>query len=103
MVLDTSAIIATVAKEADSLLFQNAMLGSTPLVMSAVTVLESKIVLHSRHGKAAVQAFEEMLEHAGIVIAPFDAQMAVLAFDAFRRYGLRLGESARQVLAVQGT
>ncbi len=28
-----------------------------------------------------------MLDHAGIVIAPFDAQMAELAFDAFRGYG----------------
>lgn len=28
-----------------------------------------------------------MLEHASIVITPFDVHMSELAFDAFRRYG----------------
>jgi len=87
MVLDTSAIIAAIAREPDVIRFENATVGATSLEMSAVSVLESKIILHSRHGKAAVEAFDEMLVEARIVIVPFDAEMAQLAFDAFRRYG----------------
>lgn len=50
MVLDTSAIVAAIAKEPDFIRFQNAMLHATSLEMSAVTVPESRIVLHSRYG-----------------------------------------------------
>ncbi len=76
MVLDTSAIIAAIAMEPDAIRFRSAILGATSLAISAVTVLESKIVLQSRHGKAAVDAFDQMLEGAGIAIVPFDAPMA---------------------------
>lgn len=95
MVLDTSAIIAAIAMEPDAIRFRSAILGATSLAISAVTVLESKIVLQSRHGKAAVDAFDQMLEGAGIPIVPFDAPMAQLAFDAFRRYGKGQGHPAQ--------
>ncbi len=87
MVLDTSAIVAAIAMEPDAVRFRAAMLGATSLAMSAAAVLESRIVLRSRHGDAAVDAFDQMLDGAGIAIVPFDAPMAQLAFNAFRRYG----------------
>ena len=87
MLLDTSAVVATIANEPSAVRYQTAMLGAASLVMSAVTVLESRIVLYSRHGKAAFEAFDDMLKEAEIEIAPFDAQLAELAFEAFRRYG----------------
>jgi ribonuclease VapC len=95
MVLDTSAIVAAIAKEPDAARFQNAMLGATSLAISAVSVLENRIVLHARHGKEAVEAFDEMLEQAAVAIQPFDAQMARTAFDAFRRYGKGQGHPAQ--------
>jgi ribonuclease VapC len=78
MILDTSAIVAAIANEPDAIRFQNAMLEATALVVSAITVLECRIVLQSRHGAAAVGAFDEMLGRTGIAIAPFDAEMAQL-------------------------
>lgn len=95
MVLDTSAIVAVIASEPDAIRYRSAMLGATSLAMSAVAVLESKIVLRSRHGEAAVDAFNQMLEGAGIEIVPFGAPTAELAFDAFRRYGKGQGHPAR--------
>jgi ribonuclease VapC len=95
MVLDTSAIVAVIASEPDAIQYRSAMLGATSLAMSAVAVLESKIVLRSRHGEAAVEAFNQTLEGAGIEIVPFGAPMAELAFDAFRRYGKGQGHPAR--------
>jgi ribonuclease VapC len=95
MILDTSAIIAAIANEPDSARFQNAMLGAAALAMSSITVLETRIALYSRHGEAAVAEFDEMAESAGIVIVPFDGELARAAFDGFRRYGKGQGHPAQ--------
>jgi ribonuclease VapC len=95
MVLDTSAIIAAIADEPDGAGFQQAMLGAASLTISSVTVLETRIVLQSRHGDEAVHEFDEMLDNAGIVVVPFDAEMAETAFQAFRRYGKGRGHPAQ--------
>ena len=95
MILDTSAIVATIAREPDAARFQNARLGAHALAMSAVTAQESRIVLHARYGAAAVEAFEEMIEGAQIEIVPFDMRMANSAFAAFRRCGKGQGDPAQ--------
>jgi ribonuclease VapC len=95
MVLDTSAVIAAIANEPDGLSFQQAMLGAASLAISSVTVLEARIVLQSRHGDEAVREFDQMLENAGVVVVPFDAEMAETAFQAFRRYGKGRGHPAQ--------
>src|SRR5258708_16374789 len=94
-VLDTSAIIASITNEQDSSRIQAAMLGAESLLISSVTVLETRIVLFARLGLDAVGLFEELLENAGIVVVPFDGEMAKAAFDAFRRYGKGKGHPAR--------
>jgi ribonuclease VapC len=66
MILDTSAIVATIANEPDRSRFQDRMLGAPSLAISSVTVLETRIVLQSRQGAEADQAFDAMLENAGI-------------------------------------
>jgi ribonuclease VapC len=95
MVLDTSAIIATITNEQDSSRFQSAMHGAESLLMSSVAVLETRMVLFARLGLDAVFLFEEMLEKAGIVVVPFDDEMARAAFDAFRHYGKGQGHPAQ--------
>ena len=95
MVLDTSAIIATITNEQDSSQFRAAMLSAESLLISSVTVLETKIVLFGRLGLDAVALFEELLEKAGIVVVPFDDEMAKTAFDAFRRFGKGQGQPAQ--------
>lgn len=95
MVLDTSAIISTVANEPDSPRYRAAMLGADSLSMSAVAVLETKIVLFARMGPAAVNLFDELLEKSGIVVVPFDDVMVRAAFGAFRRFGKGRGHPAQ--------
>jgi ribonuclease VapC len=95
MILDTSAIIATIANEPDRGRFQDRMLVAPSLSISSVTALETRIVLQSRQGAEAVRAFDEMLDNAGIIIVPFDAEMAAAAFDAFLRYGKGQGHPAQ--------
>src|SRR5437870_4782622 len=87
MVLDTSAVVATITNEPDSSRFQAAMRGAESLLISSVAVPETRIVLFARLGPDAVGQFDELLENAGIVVVPFDEEMARGAFDAFRRFG----------------
>ena len=87
MVLDTSAIVASITNELDSSRFRAAMLGADSLLISSVAVLETRIVLLARLGSDAVGLFEELLVNGGIVVVPFDGEMAKAAFDAFRRFG----------------
>ena len=63
MVLDTSAIIATIANEQESARFRAAMLGAENLLISSVAVLETRIVLFARLGPDAVGLFEALLEN----------------------------------------
>jgi ribonuclease VapC len=95
MILDTSAIIAAIAGEPDHARFQDAMLDAEALAMSASTALETRIVLYSRYGEAAVADFDEMLKSADIVVVPFDDALARAAFDGFRRYGKGQGRPAQ--------
>ena len=93
MVLDKSAIIASITNELDSSRFRAAILGADSLLISSVAVLETRIVLLARLGSDAVGLFEELLENGGIVVVPFDGEMAKAAFDAFRRFGKGQGAS----------
>lgn len=95
MVLDTSAIIATITNEIDGSRYRAAMLGADGLSISAVAVLETRVVLLARLGAKAVTLFDEMLVAAGIVVVPFDDEMAKAAFDAFRRFGKGQGHPAQ--------
>jgi ribonuclease VapC len=95
MVLDTSAIIAAITNEQDVPRFREAMLNSETLLMSSVTALETRIVLFARLGPDAVGLFEQLLENAGIVVVPFDDEMARSEFDAFCRFGKGQGHPAQ--------
>ena len=48
-----------------------------------------------RLGLDAVGLFYELLENVGIVVVPFDEEMAEAAFDAFRRFGKGQGHPAQ--------
>ena len=54
--------------------------------MSAVSLLETRIVLFSRLGSNAMTTFDELIARAGIVVEPFDESLASAAFDAVRKY-----------------
>ena len=95
MVPDTSAIIAAITNEGDSSRFRAAMLGAESLLISSVAVLETRLVLFARLGLDAAGLFEELLDNAGIVVVPFDDEMARAAFDAFRRFGKGQGHAVQ--------
>jgi ribonuclease VapC len=95
MIVDTSAIVATIANEPDCQHFRNAILAAESLVMLSITVLETRIVLASRYGEEAVAEFDEIVEKFSIIVVPFDEELTRVAFDGFRRYGKGQGHPAQ--------
>src|SRR5215216_6828005 len=95
MVIDTSAIIASIADEPDSALYRNAIKGAAGRLISAVTLLETQIVLFARFGPTAVATLGELIDQAAITVVPFDKKLAQAAFDAFRQYGKGQGHPAQ--------
>jgi len=95
MVIDTSAIFAAIAGEPDAGLYRDAILSAPLRLMSAATLLETKIVLFARKGETSLPILHELIERAGVVVVPFDAQMAEAAFAAFSVYGKGQGHRAQ--------
>jgi ribonuclease VapC len=95
MVIDTSAVFAAITGEPDSGVYRNAIISVPIRPISAVTVLETQIVLVSRSGSNSIPTLHELVERAGNVGVPFDEPMAEAAFDAFKRYGKGQGHKAQ--------
>jgi ribonuclease VapC len=108
MVIDTSAIIALVGKEADAGAFEALIAAAPECRISAFNAFETRVVLWRRYGDAAVVAFDVLLRDAGIAVSPFDHDQAATALDAYRRFGkgtghpaqLNVGDCAAYALAV---
>lgn len=82
----TSAIFAAITGEPDSGVYRNAIISAPLRLISAVTLLETQIVLVSRSGSHSIPILHKLIERAGIVVVPFDEPMAETAFDAFKRW-----------------
>jgi ribonuclease VapC len=95
MVIDTSAIVAAIAAEPDATRYEEAIKDAQTRLISAVTVLETQIVLQSHLGPSAVDRFHELIAQAAITVIPFDLPLANAAFETFRRYGKGRGHRAQ--------
>jgi len=95
MVTDTSAIFAAIAGEAESRIYREAIKTTPTRLISAVTMLETRLVLFARLGEAAIAILDELIERVGIIVVPFDEPLVDAAFDAFRRYGKGQGNPAQ--------
>ena len=95
MVIDTSAIFAAITGESDSGAYRSAIAVASLRLISAVTLLETQIVLVSRSGSNSIPILRELIERAGIAVVPFDGSTAEAAFDSFKRYGKGQGHRAQ--------
>ena len=107
MVVDTSALIAVLNEEMEATAFLEKMEIDTLRLISAVSVLEAGIIVHSRKGDEGVAALDAFLREAEFEIQPFDAEQALLARRAYKEFGkgqhsagLNFGDCAVYALAV---
>lgn len=95
MVIDTSAIVAAICGESDSRVYRSVIISAPLRLISAVTFLETQIVLKAKFGSDSIPVLHELIERARIGVVPFDEPMAEAAFAAFKRYGKGQGHKAR--------
>jgi ribonuclease VapC len=107
IVIDTSALIAIFRLEPEADSFLKAVVAAEARAMSALSVLETSMVMSGgAYDSSVFEPLDEFLIEAGIEVAPFDAEQAQIARDAFMRYGkgrhraaLNFGDCASYALA----
>jgi ribonuclease VapC len=107
IVIDSSALIAVLQHEPERDAFFNRIAEAPIRKVSAVTVLESGLVMYGRLGPVGIADLVDFLEFIEVEIVPFDAILANGALAAFTQYGkgvhakarLNMGDCASYALA----
>ncbi len=106
-VADTSALIAILRQEPERELFQRLIGSSARCLISAVSMMETSIVLAGRTGDRTFWTeLDELVCDPGIEVVAHDAGLAAIARDAFLAFGkgrhpaaLNLADCASYALA----
>ena len=64
-------------------------------LVSAVTLLEARMVMRGRYGEPGHEALQDLLEAIAADIVPFDEVQAGLAYAAFLAYGKGINPASR--------
>lgn len=105
--VDSSALIAILRREPEADSFLRVIAGADRCLLSAVSLLETSMVLAGRIGDAAAWAgLDALIARAAMQVVAQDAELAEEARGAFLRYGkgrhpagLNLGDCASYALA----
>ena len=87
LVVDTSALIAILLREADADMYSRSLHQAPHAVMSAVTRVELSLVIEGRYGEAGRSDLERALRDARIEVVVVTLQQTEIAIEAFRRFG----------------
>ncbi|WP_190303321.1 type II toxin-antitoxin system VapC family toxin [Methylomonas rhizoryzae] len=108
MVVDSSALIAVLLMEADADQLLNQLVDAEELYLSAVSLLETAIVIEHKKGLAGAEKLDELLAELAVNVVGFDRGQAALARSAWREFGkgrhpakLNFGDCCSYALAKQ--
>lgn len=88
MVIDSSALVAILRLESDAEMFARKIAGVDRRLISAVTLLETAVVLGSgESGAPNLIALDELIAHYEISTIAFDADQQVIARTAYLMFG----------------
>jgi ribonuclease VapC len=87
MVIDSSALVAIFLREREREFCLSLILRAKKRLISAVTFVETGMVLEGRRGAVARHQVKKFLDEAAIEIVAVDAALAVAALAAWRKYG----------------
>lgn len=87
MVIDTSALVAILAGEAEAERFESAIDRDVIRLMSVASVFETALVLESRFGDAGTRELDLLIQRLPIEIRPVDLDQLEWARFAYRSYG----------------
>ncbi len=83
--VDTSAIVAILQREADGPALRAAIAGAGRILISAVSAVE--LVAVSSRDEALYKDVRDFLNAPFVVVEPVDRDQAAAAADAYRRFG----------------
>lgn len=88
MIVDASAVLAVVLTEPDRDTFSSVMVNSTtPLNMSPVNYMEVMTKVLRTRNNVMLEKADQFLAAVGITIVTVTAEQALLAREAYRRFG----------------
>ena len=87
MVIDSSALIAILETEPEAEQLAEAIEQDQVRLISAASVLETTIVIESRRGEGGGKALNMLMEKIAIEVIPVTAEHALIACQAYRRFG----------------
>ncbi len=94
MAVDTSAVVAIMLNEPERATFRNAIQSVTKVLISTVSVVEIKMVVHGRRGARAVVFVEDFLRLPAFEIVPPGLADMDAAYSAFVAFGKGSGHPA---------
>ena len=107
MVSDTSALLAWLRQEPECERIIAALEANPVCHLSALSLFEAHIVVRAK-GQPGLQAqLKRFLDEIGAIVVPFDEKQAILADEAYQRFGkgrghlaqLNMGDCASYALA----
>lgn len=108
MVIDSSALVATLLREPEAAAFTDAILAASQRLVGTPSYLETAMVLAGRLGPPALGTLERLVESLGLDIVAFDARQARRAVAAFLHdgkgrhpSGLNFGDCCSYALAAE--
>jgi ribonuclease VapC len=87
VIIDSSALLAILQDEPESLPFRQKINSDPTRLASAPTILEASIVSLTRHGEAGLAKLRAFIDAAGIEIVAFTPEHMDIAVEAFRQFG----------------
>jgi ribonuclease VapC len=87
MIVDSSAIVAILSEEEDTLRLVRAISNGYPRRLPASCLLEAAMVLVQKQGLEGIQSLDRFLLRSRMKVLPFTEFQARLAREAFLRYG----------------
>jgi ribonuclease VapC len=95
MIIDSSAIVAILRKEAEYTRFVDVIARAGGGRLSAASYLETAIVIDRARDPVASRALDAFLSASGIEVAAVTPAQAVIARDAYRDFGKGSGHAAQ--------
>lgn len=94
IVADTSAIVAIAFAEPEREAFIRVLLSADRVLISSVSVVEARMVVHGRRGERAVVLVDDMIRLPMFEVVPPGQFETDAAFAAFVAYGKGSGHAA---------
>jgi ribonuclease VapC len=95
MVIDSSILVAILCEELGFERYTKLILSSPKRLMSAASLLETRIVVNREKGPAGLERLGRFINAADIQIVDFIEAQSAIAFAAHLRYGKGMGRPAQ--------